>query len=244
MEKDCWWNESNKSGKDTASLETPITTAANTKTEAPITPDPMRWLYSVTKHEPSHNDFWIDSGAHTSVCHQSLAESLGGKPSGAGVELRSATGHQFTSTGNTTILLRTRDGITVAGDFQIAPQKNGLQRSIISVGEVCDRGNIITFRNTDGMILNEFSGERIEFVRARGVYRLRADTSLKMKSGTRGAKMLMDFEQDTAGAAEAQPARPGNVPVLPSESEVEHLPFRSWCRHCERAKGKESPHHT
>ena len=36
--------------------------------------------------------------------------------------------------------------------------------------------------------------------------------------------------------------------VLPSEAEVEqheltHLPFRSWCRHCVRAKGKESPHH-
>ena len=38
------------------------------------------------------------------------------------------------------------------------------------------------------------------------------------------------------------------MPVLPSEAEVEqheltHLPFRSWCRHCVRAEGKESPHH-
>ena len=61
-------------------------------------------------------------------------------------------------------------------------------------------------------------------------------------------KVVMGFEQDGADTAEAQLARSGNVPVLPSEAEVEqheltHLPFRSWCRHCVRAKGKESPHH-
>ena len=36
MEKDCWWNRSNKSGKDAASLETPIMPATNTTTEPPI----------------------------------------------------------------------------------------------------------------------------------------------------------------------------------------------------------------
>ena len=60
--------------------------------------------------------------------------------------------------------------------------------------------------------------------------------------------MLMGFEQDAAGAAEARPARPGIVLVFPSEAEVEqheltHLPFRIWCRHCVRATGKASPHH-
>ena len=149
---------------------------------------------------------------------------------------------------NTTICLRARDGANVASDFQIAPQNTGLQRSIILVGQVCDRGNIITFRSTGGTILNEFTGNRIEFERAGGVYRLRAGTSAKMQSGPCEIKGLMGFEQDAAGIAEAQPARPGIVPVLPSEAEVEqheltHLPFRSWCRHCVRAKGKESPHH-
>ena len=102
-----------------------------------------------------------------------------------------------------------------------------------------DRGNIIIFRSTAGTILNEFSGNRIEFERAGGVHRLRSDTSAKMKSGTDGTKMLMGFEQDIAGA-EAQPARLGNALVLPSESEVEqheltHLQFRNWC------KGQASP---
>ena len=36
-------------------------------------------------------------------------------------------------------------------------------------------------------------------------------------------------------------------PKLPSKAEVEthnlnHLPFRSWCRHCVRGRGEEEPH--
>ena len=209
--------------------------------------DRAQWLYSVAKREPSREDFLI-AGAATSVCQQCRTDSWRRKPRRLGVDLRSATGHQFTTTGNTTICLRTRDGVIVAGDFQIAPKYTGLERSIISVGQVCDRGNIITFRSTGEKTLNEFTGKRIEFERAGGVYRLSADTRAKTKSESGGVKVLMGFEQDTACAAEAQPARPGNVPVLPSEAGVEqheltHLPFRHWCRHCVRAKGKESPHH-
>ena len=42
-----------------------------------------------------------------------------------------------------------------------------------------------------------------------------------MKSETGGVKVLMGFEQDTAGGGEAQLARPGHAPVLPSEAEGE-----------------------
>ena len=129
MKKDCWWNENTKSAKDTASLGTPATPTESTKTEPPITgmliqsdeggeipADPTQRMYSVTKQEsvPIANDFLIDFGAATSVCQQSLADSLGGKPRGPGVELRSATRHQFTTTGNTTVCLRTRDGVSVS----------------------------------------------------------------------------------------------------------------------------------
>ena len=100
-------------------------------------PDSAQWVYSVTRQEPVHNgEFLIESGAATSVCQQSLADSLGGKPNGPGITLRSATGHQFTTTGNTTICLHTRDGVNVSGDFQIAPKNSGLLRSVISVGQV------------------------------------------------------------------------------------------------------------
>ena len=105
--KDCWWNENAESAKDTASLETPTTPAESTKTEPPITgmliqPDEggeipagdTQWMYAVTKQEavPNINGFLIDAGAATSVCQQSLADSLGGRPRGPVVELRSATG--------------------------------------------------------------------------------------------------------------------------------------------------------
>ena len=69
--KGCWWNESAKSGKDTPSLETPITPAENTKTQTSITgmlmqsdegetvpANPSQWLYSVTIREPSHEEFF------------------------------------------------------------------------------------------------------------------------------------------------------------------------------------------
>ena len=148
MKKGCWWNESAKSGKDTPSLETPIRPAAKTSTEPPISGmltlamrvrlcrlTLTQWLCSVTEREPGHSDFLIDCGAATSVCRQSLADSLGGKPRGLGAEVRSATGHQFTTTGNTTFCLRTRDAINVAGDFRIAPKDTGLQRSSTSVGQ-------------------------------------------------------------------------------------------------------------
>ena len=108
------------------------------------------------------------------------------------MELRSVTGRQFTTTGNTTICMRTRDGVDVASDFQIAPKNTGLQRSIISVGQVCDRGNIITFRSTGGTILNEFTGNRIEFERAGGVYRLIAGASARMQSGPGEVKQSVD----------------------------------------------------
>ena len=77
---------------------------------------------------------------------------------------------------------------------------------------------------------------------------MKADASARIYPGKNGIKMLMGFAQDGADTAEGQLAKSGKVLVLPSEAEVEqheltHLPFRSWCRHCVRAKGKESPHH-
>ena len=52
------------------------------------------WRNEKAKREPSREDFLIDSGGATSVSQQSLADSLGGKPSG--VQLRSAIKHCLT----------------------------------------------------------------------------------------------------------------------------------------------------
>ena len=100
-------------------------------------PDSAQWMFSVTRQQPVRNgDFLIDVGAATSVCQQSLADSLGGKPSGPGTELRSATGHQFKTTGNTMICLHTKCGIAVASDFQIVPMNSG-RRDLSSQLDKC-----------------------------------------------------------------------------------------------------------
>ena len=64
----------------------------------------------------------------------------------------------------------------------------------------CIRGNIITFRSTGGTILNEFTGNRIEFERV---------------------NVLMGFEQGTVGVVEVYFVRPVYVPVLTSGAGVE-----------------------
>ena len=50
------------------------------------------------------------------------------------MELWSATGQRFTTTGSTQNFMRTRDGVSVSDDFQIAPKTTGLQRSKMLVG--------------------------------------------------------------------------------------------------------------
>ena len=74
------------------------------------------------------------------------------------MELRAATGQRHTTTGSTQIFMRTRDGVKTSGAFQIAPKTTGLQGSIMSVGLLADRGNIIAFRSSGGTIINERTG--------------------------------------------------------------------------------------
>ena len=139
------------------------------------------------------------------MCQQSLSDSLGGKFRGAGVDIGSATGQRFTTTGSTQIFMRTRDGVNVSGDLQIAHKTGGLQRSIISVGQMADRGNIIEFRSSGGTIFKEVTDNRIEVERAGDVYRLKAHTSAKSATGTSGTNMLMGFEQEPAGLRKHNP---------------------------------------
>ena len=54
-------------------------------------------------------------------------------------------------------------------------------------------------------------------------------------------------ERDAQGAEEAREVRAPPIPVTPTLEEVRqhrltHCPFRSWCPHCVRGKGREDPH--
>ena len=57
---------------------------------------------------------------------------------------------------------------------------------------------------------------------------------------------IADEGEESAGKGERTMKRVMN-PLLPSKVEVEehalsHLPFRSWCPHCIRGRGKEASH--
>ena len=199
--------------------------------------NPAQWLYSVTKREPSREAFLIVSGAATSVCQQSLADSLGGKPrrSWCGIQVnywtsvherpatrRCACAHEMVST--------SRD------DFQIAPKNTGLdcRDQSYQVGQVCD-GWATSSRSA--VQAERYSTSSL--ATALSLFVLGAETRAKMKSETDGVKSLMVFAQDTADAAEAQPARPGNVPVLPREVTSG---TRSWCRHCMHVPSEKKAH--
>ena len=59
-------------------------------------------------------------------------------------------------------------------------------------------------------------------------------------------EMEDNVEQEMAEHGRREVAKMNN-PTMPSRAEVEthnltHLPYRSWCRHCVRGRGKELPH--
>ena len=56
-----------------------------------------------------------------------------------------------------------------------------------------------------------------------------------------------EFEVDTEGEPGEKKTKKMQDPKMPTRTEIEehnlaHLPFRSWCRHCVRGRGKELPH--
>ena len=54
-------------------------------------------------------------------------------------------------------------------------------------------------------------------------------------------------EESIEGEAGERQTKKMQDPKMPSKTEIEehnltHLPFRNWCRHCVRGRGKEMPH--
>ena len=51
-----------------------------------------------------------------------------------------------------------------------------------------------------------------------------------------------ETEPEEAGVPAVIPAPEAPTPQEVAEHEIGHLPFRSWCSHCVRAKAQSSPH--
>jgi hypothetical protein len=58
---------------------------------------------------------------------------------------------------------------------------------------------------------------------------------------------VVEAEEEEEGESGRREVQKMNSPAKPSAEEVEHhnlthLPFRNWCRHCIRGRGKEASH--
>ena len=78
-------------------------------------------MFALTNRETSENEFL-------------LPDSLRGKPSGDGMELMSATGRRFTTTGSAHIFMRTPGWSPRVGRLPDGAQDGWLAESITSVG--------------------------------------------------------------------------------------------------------------
>eukprot|EP00971_Amphidinium_carterae_P209657 4159003-Amphidinium_carterae.1 len=111
---------------------------------------------------------------------------------------------------------------------------------------MCDLGCTMDFHKKGGSLKTE-AGKTAQLERHRNVYTAVAT----VKSGSGEPLMALPLAQGIPvvepESAEAWTAKPLAVPVRPSKAEVEahnltHLPYRSWCPHCVRAKARPRGH--
>ena len=117
----------------------------------------------------------IDSGAAESVAPSSIGRGYSIKESEGskrGQSYLTADGNRLTNQGQKKIPAETNEGNRYNLNFQIA----GVTKPLMSVGKVCDAGNIVIFDDYGGRIRNKSTGKTTWFERKNGVYMLSAWT--------------------------------------------------------------------
>ena len=114
----------------------------------------------------------MDSGALDAVAPPTMApgvmiqDSAGSK---MGQHYGSASGHRIPNLGEQHITGVVPGGAERAMTFQVAE----VTRPLLSVGRICDRGNVVTFGSSGGVITDLVTGEETPFVRdGDGMYQL------------------------------------------------------------------------
>ena len=137
MKKDCWWNESNNSGKDAASLETPITPAAETSiTGILIQSDDNEFVCQLIlrsgcagykaraqSHRLPDRSWSCDISVPTKPARQLGKQT---QRTWSGTQIGHWTSVHYDGQ-HDHMPAHTRDGIHVAGDVQTDPKKSGRQ---------------------------------------------------------------------------------------------------------------------
>ena len=144
----------------------------------------------------------VDSGACKPVAPPSMAPGFPVRQnaaSRAGKAYSSASGHPLLNLGEQLLSAITDDGIETELLFQLAD----VSCPLISVSQICDRGNRVIFGRGGGVILNLETGQEVPFQRMGGVYALgmwmrRGDAKLADESARQG-------EMRAAAKAKASP---------------------------------------
>ena len=127
----------------------------------------------------------MDSGAAETVAPPTMAPRTKVMPSAGSVRGQhyiSASKQRIPNLGQQTLTALTSDFQKATMTFQIAD----VSRPLTSVGEVCDRGNLVVFGPKGGYILSLNNGPRTRFERNGGIYEL----ELWLDDG---ADMVSDF---------------------------------------------------
>ena len=125
-------------------------------------------------------------------------------------------------------------------DFAVVDAPLGDGWAILAVSAITDQGHSVTLGSTKGAIKMK-DGSEVPVLRRNDVYEV----------GARSLMTMTDVEQETPGEggvpAEGVKAKVMVSPVKPTASEVAtheatHIPHRSWCLYCMRARGRPRRH--
>ena len=127
------------------------------------------------------NECVIDSGAAENVAPPSIGRGYSvndSEGSRRGQYYLTADGNKLPNLGQKTIPAESNEGNQFNMNFQIA----GVTKPLMSVGKICDRGNVVTFDASGGSIYSPATGMTTRFQRKNGVYMLTAWTKVAPSS--------------------------------------------------------------
>ena len=116
-----------------------------------------------------------DSGAQVSVAGAEIApgfEPRSTPASRAGRGFISASKHKIPSLGELELPTQSTEGHWARQRWQIAPE-GSLSKPLLSIGEKCDRGQVVAFSKQGGAVINLINGSVRRFPRlANGTYEM------------------------------------------------------------------------
>ena len=214
---------------------------------------------------------WLDSACYDHVCGSSFAKDCGiirNDEFSRQTDIRAANGSSMQHLGVRTVRMQT---VCDHQNLQITFQVLNVERPLISVGKLAKDGCEINFDGTGGFIHHKGRSLRFERVGDMFGIRVRVlgnsgsgnsvpgahnpvmptvdESSGFSPSASSSFNPMPSFDQEMSPleSGEAEPPQIRRPLTSPSDAErrrheTSHLPFREWCEHCVRGRGRAMPH--